>query len=162
MGNSRTHLNFYRLNGIKSRLKKSGRSGWMTRPNQSLPYAIRLEEASKKHLVPLLWGSFPWEWDWAYISKTEDDMEKWALPLIIQAHPIMELYHHPLPTSGWFISHFLSYYFHWFRERKRWAWKLFSQTLASEAVAAANQFLFVFLLLSTLSFPQSPEVISIF
>lgn len=119
MGNSRTHLNFYRLNGIKSRLKKSGRSGWMTRPNQSLPYAIRLEEASKKHLVPLLWGSFPWEWDWAYISKTEDDMEKWALPLIIQAHPIMELYHHPLPTSGWFISHFLSYYFHWFRERER-------------------------------------------
>lgn len=28
MGNSRTHLNFYRLNGINSRLKKSGRSGW--------------------------------------------------------------------------------------------------------------------------------------
>ena len=48
------------------------------------------------------------------------------------------------------------------RERKRWAWKLFSQTLASEAVAAANQFPFVFLLLSTLSFPQSPEVISVF
>lgn len=47
------------------------------------------------------------------------------------------------------------------RERKRWAWKLCIQTLASEAVAAANQFLFVFLLLSTLFFPQSPEVISI-
>ena len=47
------------------------------------------------------------------------------------------------------------------RERERWAWKLCSQTLASEAVAAANQFLFVFLLLSTLFFPQSPEVISI-
>lgn len=58
MGNSRTHLNFYRQDGIKSRLKKSGRSGWDDPPEPAValrnPIRRSFQETSRSSVVRLI------------------------------------------------------------------------------------------------------------